>query len=257
MSTTISPPGAETTTSSRRGLLWLAWLLAFAGPLSFFAMVQMHRLMTPWYVPALAGAAILFGLLAFVRRPSIVRFLVVGVLCAFAGFQLFMFWKMMLPPYQGPLVVGQPIPAFTTSLANGDSLDQAKLAGDKTSVIVFFRGRWCPVCLAELGELEKFHEEFAKRNVRVFVATLETKDLAQKSQEQFPHLTVIADTDTKLIQAINVLHKDANPSGGDSAMPTTIVVDRDGVVRWIYRGDNVLGRLAPADLLAQLDRLAK
>ena len=47
-----------------------------------------------------------------------------------------------LPPYAGPIAVGQPFPAFETTRANGASFGQRDLAGDKKNVLIFFRGRW-------------------------------------------------------------------------------------------------------------------
>jgi alkyl hydroperoxide reductase subunit AhpC len=107
--------------------------------------------------------------------------------------------------------------------------------------------------MIELVQLEKHHDEFARRGVRIVVVSLEGEDDAAKTQTQFPHLTVVADADHKLISAADVLHEHASPDGKDIAAPTTILVDRAGVVRWLFRPDLVLTRLSPAELLAAVD----
>ena len=37
-------------------------------------------------------------------------------------------------------------------------------------------------------------------------------------------------------------------------VPTTILVDRHGTVRWLYRSPEVLARLSPDDVLREIDR---
>jgi alkyl hydroperoxide reductase subunit AhpC len=107
--------------------------------------------------------------------------------------------------------------------------------------------------MIELGKLERRHEDFAQRNVRILVVSLETQEEAAKTHAQFPHLTAVADKDHQLIDAAGVLHSHANPEGGDAAAPTTILIDRDGDVRWLFRPDRYLTRLSPEELLAAVD----
>ena len=103
--------------------------------------------------------------------------------------------------------------------------------------------------MIELGQLERRHQDFAKQNVRVVVVSLEGHDEAEKTQAQFPHLMAVADGEHHLIDAAGVLHPHANPEGGDAAAPTTILIDRDGIVRWLFRPSRYLTRLSPDELL--------
>jgi peroxiredoxin len=107
--------------------------------------------------------------------------------------------------------------------------------------------------MIELGELEGHHEEFARRNARVVVASLEGQDEAQKTQKDFPHLVVVADPDRKLITAAEVLHPKAGQHGEDVAAPTTFLIDRQGTVRSLYRPRQVISRLSANDVLAAVD----
>jgi peroxiredoxin len=85
------------------------------------------------------------------------------------------------------------------------------------------------------------------------VASLEDRETAQATQKQFPQLTVVADAEGGLGEALQVLHPGAGPGGRDTFAPTTVLVDGKGVVRWVYRPDRHIVRLAPAQLLAALD----
>lgn len=56
-----------------------------------------------------------------------------------------------------------------------------------------------------------------------------------------------------MCQALQVMHPGAGYDGGDVAAPTTILVDGQGTVRWLFRPDRFLKRLSPAELLAAID----
>jgi peroxiredoxin len=108
--------------------------------------------------------------------------------------------------------------------------------------------------MTELVQLERRHEDFRTRNTQVTVVSVEGLDDVRKTQADFPHLTVLSDQARRLSDAAAVIHPQAAPDGGDADMPTTILVDRQGTVRWIYRSPNVLARLSPDEVLQAIDR---
>ncbi len=108
--------------------------------------------------------------------------------------------------------------------------------------------------MTELGQLESHWEEFAKRKVRVVVASIEDQKTAEATQADFPHLIVVSDEKRSLIDAASVLHPKSDPQGGDTAAPTTLLIDGTGVVRWTFRPDRVFTRLSPSQLLAAIDK---
>src|SRR5438552_17803444 len=107
--------------------------------------------------------------------------------------------------------------------------------------------------MIELGQLEAAHAEFDKRKTRVVVVSLEDQETAKTTQAKFPHLVVVADADRKLAEALDVIHRQSAPDGGDTTAPTTILVDGKGTVRWTFRPERFLGRLTPEQVLAAVD----
>ncbi len=108
--------------------------------------------------------------------------------------------------------------------------------------------------MIELVQLERHHADFEKRNARVLVASMEELDDARKTQAQFPHLVVLADHSRKLSEAAELVHPHAGPLGRDIDVPTTILIDRQGTVRWVYRSPAVNARLSPEEVLREIDR---
>jgi peroxiredoxin len=108
--------------------------------------------------------------------------------------------------------------------------------------------------MIELGQLEAHHDEFAKRHTRVVAVSVDGLDDSKKTKQNFPHLAIVADTDHKLVDAVEVLHAGAGERGEDVAAPTTILVDKHGVVRALFRPSNVASRLSASDVLAMVDK---
>lgn len=128
--------------ASGRSLLLLGLALAPLGIGAFVLQMGLARLVTPWYVPVLAfvGAGLVAA--SIWRRRTAWRMLALVALLGLGGLEVLALNAMRLPAYQGPIVVGQPFPAFEARLADGSPLTQADLAGASHTAMVFFRGRW-------------------------------------------------------------------------------------------------------------------
>jgi peroxiredoxin len=101
-------------------------------------------------------------------------------------------------------------------------------------------------------------QEFEKRHVRIVAVTLEEHEDAEISQKKFPHLIVVSDPEQSLAGAVQAIQRASNPNGGDTAAPTTLLLDGKGTIRWTFRPERYIVRLSPDELLAAIDRhLAK
>lgn len=107
--------------------------------------------------------------------------------------------------------------------------------------------------MIELGELEGAYPEFKRRQARVIAVSIEDQETSKRTQADVPHVLIVADADRKLIDAVKVLHPNSAPEGGDTAAPTTILVDGAGIVRWVFRPERFFTRLSPAEVLQAVD----
>jgi peroxiredoxin len=108
--------------------------------------------------------------------------------------------------------------------------------------------------MTELVQLERQADEFSKRSVRVVAVSVDSLEDTSKTQADYPHLVLVSDERQGLSTAAGLIHPNAGPNGSDTDAPTTILVDRGGIVRWLYRSPNVLERLAPEQLLRAVDK---
>jgi peroxiredoxin len=108
--------------------------------------------------------------------------------------------------------------------------------------------------MIELGQLERQWQGFQKRNVQVVVISVEDRETAEATQADFPHLVVVSDAGRQLTEVASVIHPHSAPDGGDTSAPCNLLVDGSGIVRWMFRPERVLTRLAPDEVLAAVDR---
>ncbi len=104
-----------------------------------------------------------------------------------------------------------------------------------------------------LGELESREEDFRRRKINVYAISIDATEDASFVAELFPSLTVIADPDRKILKAFDVIHESSAQNGGDTAAPTTTLVDRAGTIRWIHRPADLFSRYPAHSLLDTLD----
>ena len=67
-------------------------------------------------------------------------------------------------------------------------------------------------------------------------------------------MEVVADKERGLCSVVDLIHPHSAPDGGDTAAPTTILIDRTATVKWLFRPDRYLRRLSPNELLAAVDK---
>jgi hypothetical protein len=129
--------------SRGRLLIAVGSAIAILGLVGYIVQLSMRQLFAPWYVPLSASFGALLPVIAFWQQRVVWRMvglLLVGLL---AGAEWTFLMGTRLPPYTGPVEVGQPFPAFTTIRADGTPFNQRDLTGgDQHTALVFFRGRW-------------------------------------------------------------------------------------------------------------------
>jgi peroxiredoxin len=109
--------------------------------------------------------------------------------------------------------------------------------------------------MVELGQLEKQHAEFVSKGIRIVAVSLDDIAETKQTQESFPHLTILSDHDQSLARAADVIGPHYSPTGEIAVSPTTVVLDKAGDVRWVYRPGSYTSRLSPQDLLTEIDGL--
>ncbi len=59
-----------------------------------------------------------------------------------------------------PLAVGARVPAVTLKTSDGADFDLAAALAAKPTLLIFYRGGWCPFCNTQLAELQGYQDKF-------------------------------------------------------------------------------------------------
>jgi peroxiredoxin len=116
-------------------------------------------------------------------------------------------------------------PDFTLRTMGGPNLRLQEQRGQV--VLVNFWASWCGPCRQEIPHLNRLHEKYRASGFQVLGINIDddarvATELATRLGVKFP---VLLDTDKKASRLYDM-----------SAMPATVVIDRDGRVRYIHRG---------------------
>lgn len=123
------------------------------------------------------------------------------------------------PSSEGDLV-DEPAPAFALPTLDGDTLSLADLEGDV--VVINFWATWCAPCRVEIPDLIEMQDELRDEGVRFVGVSLDHEGV--ETVKAFA-------ADAKINYPIVIDEGEvADAFGGIYALPTTILIDRDGVV---------------------------
>lgn len=154
---------------------------------------------------------------------------------------------------------GRNLPAFELKDISGEMVSSVSLQ-DQPTVWIFYRGNWCPLCMAQIKELAEEYRQLQALGVRIALISPQphkfTVSLARKFDVSFDFLT---DEDNRAARALGIAHDDGLPMGmqvlgydSDTVLPTVIITDTGGEVLWSHQTDNYRVRPEPAIYLQVL-----
>jgi peroxiredoxin len=172
----------------------------------------------------------------FLLQPGIAGYALGGIALVPALLFLLATSTSGLPDQKLAVAVGQPAPDFAVTDADGRPFRLSELAGSPV-LLKFYRGYWCPYCVGELAQLDRFAKDFAALGVKlVAVSSDRVDELAPFRRKHDWAIRLLADPALVVHRLYNVQSRKFTPRRGpfrDLAIPTTILIDRDGRVLWL------------------------
>jgi peroxiredoxin len=168
-----------------------------------------------------------------------------------------------------PLAVGAKAPNVTLPAMDGAKVSLADAFARKPTILVFYRGSWCPYCnrhLAALGELEP--QLLALGFQVIAVSPDGADDLKKMAAQNHLGYRPLSDQGMVASAAYGIAFRvpaemeqsyrghgvNLPPIPGASGtwlpVPAVFIVNREGVIRFAHANPNYTIRLAPSELLA-------
>ncbi len=183
-----------------------------------------------------------------------------GVLPATAGVALLLVYVFWYSRFGGRssqvLGTGQPLPGFSATRVDGAEFDSASLRG-RPALILFFRGNWCPFCVAQIREIADDYQRLSAAGVQVVMVSPQPQRESQRLAAKFDvPITFLVDAGNALAQMLDIAAPGGLPAGmqvlgydSDTVLPTVVLLDEHGVVIHLDQTDNYRVRPEPAYFL--------
>jgi len=151
---------------------------------------------------------------------------------------------------------GAFLPTLILENENGNQISSKSFLGKK-SIVMFYRGNWCPLCMTQIKELSEEYQSLEAKGIQTILISPQphknTKKLADKYNVGFIFLV---DKDNKVAKQLNILGKNGLPAGfqvfgydSDTVMPTIILLDEKGKIIHSDLTSNYRVRPEPVELM--------
>ena len=160
------------------------------------------------------------------------------------------------------LKIGNQLPTFKVEDISNNIISSEIFKG-KPAIYLFYRGNWCPLCMAQIKEIAAQYKELEKRGVTMNFISPQPHSysniLAEKFNLGFNFLT---DTDNKVAKQLGIFSENGIPAGfqvfgydSDTVLPTVIITDVSGKIIFLDETDNYRVRPEPETFLRVLDEM--
>jgi len=156
------------------------------------------------------------------------------------------------------LVIGERLPDDLPFIEHGRGPIVAADLRGRPTVLLFYRGNWCPLCMAQVGEIAARWRDVEALGAQVVLVSPQddahTRALAARHDVAFRYLR-----DEGLVAArhLGIANDDGTPAGmigyeSDTVLPTLVVTDGEGRIVYADQTDNYRVRPTPDTVLAAL-----
>ncbi|MFC9919485.1 peroxiredoxin family protein [Agromyces binzhouensis] len=150
---------------------------------------------------------------------------------------------------------GDLLPPLRLTTVDGRTVDDREIIGRAPALLVFYRGWWCPTSRMQMHDLLDAYDELSAAGLSIYAASVDGAEEAAPLQEVVgERITILCGLDAATLDAVGAHDTRGRPwftrpfLGGTSettAMPTSLVVDRDGRIVMAHRAKRVDDRPVP------------
>lgn len=167
-----------------------------------------------------------------------------------------------------PLLIGETVPDVV--LKSTDSGDQSFLGilKEKPTVILFYRGGWCPYCNTHLSDIRDAEKEILDLGYQIIAISPDSPENLKVSDEKIKlDYQLYSDADGKLTKAMGIafkveekrkkrlFDKSGGLNDGFLPVPSVFVTDTKGQILFEYINPNYKKRMSAELLIAVLKNL--
>ncbi len=167
-----------------------------------------------------------------------------------------------------PIKIGEQIPNIEVTSLEGQKNSILKVAKEKPTVLLFYRGGWCPYCNRHLAAVGQSNEEIKKLGYQIIGISPDAPSKLNKSVTKNKlSYKLYSDGDASLIKVMgiafkapekysNMLLKHSDDKNSEVLpVPSLFVLDTNGKILFEYVNPDYKTRMSPEQLIKTLKSL--
>ena len=161
-----------------------------------------------------------------------------------------------------PLLIGEPIPAVNLPDATGKMFNLNEEVAKKPTILIFYRGGWCPYCNKELAGMQSIEGNLRKMGYQIIAISTDSPENLSKTlgKDQLTY-TLLSDSELAVSKQFGLAYvapknyekllvASSNGKNTDKLLPvpSVFILDTKGVIQFEYINPDYKQRISP-DLL--------
>jgi peroxiredoxin len=247
-------------------MLWFGVFLAALPPILFFCWLMLAKPARtshhPLVITLLSALGVVTSMVYAWRYPNLDALGLFWAALVFAGWIIYVRWYSNFGGrvYPAPLHEGNKLPEFTLQSLDNKTVSSHKFLG-KPHLLVFYRGNWCPLCVAQIHELAASYRKIEKRGAQLVMISSQPVHKSRELAQRFDiPVLFLVDPGNQAARQLGISGPHSLPFGlgllgysSEAALPTSVVTDATGKILFTDLTDNYRHRPAPDKLLKVLD----
>lgn len=175
-----------------------------------------------------------------------------------------------------PLLPGLTVPNIELKDQYGKTVSLTERFKEKTTVLIVYRGGWCPYCSKQLASIQKIEKELADLNAQLIAVSPDSPEKLAETKITAPSYQLLSDDSLTLAQTLglafylddktakiyrNKLGVNFVSLKGEAKValpvPAVFVIDTNGLVHFQYANPNYKVRLTEDLLLAAVKSVSE
>ncbi len=176
-----------------------------------------------------------------------------------------------------PLLVGAGIPKVELKNPAGEPVELSSLVSEKPTLLIFYRGGWCPYCMRHLAALQTIEHELLAQGMQIVAVSADRPEKLKAVQtENKLNYLLLSDNDMNAARAFGIafqvpeetvrkyreeykidLEADSGRTHHQLPVPAVFLIGSDGRIAFVHVNPDYRSRLDPQLILAAARTLAE
>lgn len=167
-----------------------------------------------------------------------------------------------------PLLIGEKIPEFTLKTAENADVNLSELLKKKKTVLVFYRGGWCPYCNLHLQSLAGAEKQIIDLGYQIIALSPDSPENLKITEDKDKvKYTLLSDSKGELIKAVGIAYQvpenyksviNVHSKGINTSLlpvPSVFVVNTEADILFEYISPDIKQRISTELLVSVLKNL--